>query len=164
MRHWLKPTTAALVLAFSAWLPLASSALADTLGISKSSPPNDTVQKPSDNIFSKDNHGVITDHKTGLQWFVGPDRDTNWTQAKKWVEGLSVVGGGWRMPTKDELHGLYQKGVGDRNIDSAFQTTGRCVWASETGKSSFTWPYCFAPDPSKRGYSEVRAFAARSRR
>ena len=68
--------------------------------------------------------GVITDSETGLEWIVEPDRNTNYSQAEQWVASSTVAGGGWRMPTRQELRTLYQKGVGQRNMDPAFKTTG----------------------------------------
>jgi hypothetical protein len=59
----------------------------------------------------------------GLQWYVGPDKDTNWDEANAWVNSLSVGGGGWRMPTRAELNGLYHKGMGSRNMPPEFKTT-----------------------------------------
>ena len=73
--------------------------------------------------FTRDKDGVISDRVTGLQWYVGPDQDTNWNQAKSWTENLTAGGGGWRMPTIPELKALYQKGAGRNNIDPIFQTT-----------------------------------------
>ena len=43
--------------------------------------------------------GIVTDTKTGLEWKVGPDKDTNWDQARAWVRNLKLDGGSWRMPT-----------------------------------------------------------------
>jgi hypothetical protein len=39
----------------------------------------------------------------GKTWKVGPD-GCSWYSAQKWISGL---GGGWRMPTKEELRELY---------------------------------------------------------
>jgi hypothetical protein len=48
-------------------------------------------------------NGVVADRQTGLAWFAGPDVDTSYYQAVAWVRGLTVAGGGWRMPTAGEL-------------------------------------------------------------
>lgn len=73
--------------------------------------------------------GVISDAKTGLQWLPGPDRDINYEDAVGWVADSEAAGGGWRMPTREELYTLYQQGGGRRNLDASFRTTGWCVWA-----------------------------------
>jgi serine/threonine protein kinase len=110
--------------------------------------------------------GII--FKNGLEWYVGPDRDTTWAEAKKWVENLSVGGGGWRMPTRSELEGLYEKGRGTRNMDPAFKTTGWYVWSGETKRASSAWIFDFFFGPGywiDRNFSSSwRAFAVRSRR
>jgi len=54
-------------------------------------------------------NGIVKDTNTGLEWKAGPDKDTNWNQARSWVQSLNLDGGGWRMPTMDEVEGLYKK-------------------------------------------------------
>jgi hypothetical protein len=92
--------------------------------------------------FMVSSEGVIADSKTGLEWIVGPDRDANYAQAEQWVANCKVMGGGWRMPTRQELRTIYQQGVGERNMDSAFKTTGYYVWA-ELRDSSSAWDFNF---------------------
>jgi hypothetical protein len=86
--------------------------------------------------------GVITDDHTKLEWIVGPNEDITYDQAVLWVAHCNVAGGGWRMPTRDELKSLYQKGVGNRNMNPAFKTTGWFVWA-ERKDSSSAWLFNF---------------------
>jgi len=74
---------------------------------------------------------VITDTKTSLEWYVGPDRDTNWDQAKDWASSLKEAGGGWRLPTRQELKTLYHKGWGEKNIAPIFQPAPSWVWTTE---------------------------------
>ena len=38
--------------------------------------------------------GIVSDSKTGLEWKVGPDKDTDWDQACDWVQKLKRYGGG----------------------------------------------------------------------
>ena len=80
--------------------------------------------------------GVIHDPQTGLDWFVGPDKDTTWYEAKKFADNLTVSGGGWRLPSVEELRGIYEKGKGSRNMDPLFKTSGWWVWADDGGESS----------------------------
>jgi len=128
--------------------------------------------KPSDR-FTVVKGGVIFDSKTALEWYVGPDRDTNWNQAKSWTENLTVAGGGWRMPTIPELKAIYQKGAGRNNIDPIFQTTDTWVWSGQMGgSSSFGSPTAgfFGFSYGKWGWVGLgaavdgRAFAVRSRK
>jgi hypothetical protein len=116
--------------------------------------------------FVADDNGVVVDTKTGLQWFVGPDINTTWDEAKSWVESLAVDGGQWRMPTRDELSSLYSKGAGSHNMTPLLKTTGGYVWTGETVGSSYAWGFCFDIGDAywpRRTYSETaRAFAVRS--
>lgn len=112
--------------------------------------------------------GIITDKETGLEWYIGPDRNTTWGEAKAWVEGLIVDGGGWRMPTKAELMGIYKKWAGDRNMVPTFKKSGWWVWSGdETKSSSSVWSlYVYIGEEiwCGRSYSNyIRAFAVRSR-
>ena len=110
---------------------------------------------------------IYYDNKTGLEWLAGPDKPTNWYDAKKWVESLNVAGGGWRMPTRKELKALYKMGAGKRNMTPLLKTTGWQVWSGETMDSS-PWGFGFgsgfeALDKSAFS-SNRRGFAVRSRR
>lgn len=90
--------------------------------------------------YSASAGGVITDNNTGLEWVVGPDKGINYNNAEAWVKGCGIAGGGWRMPTLVELRGLRSEGLGDRNMDSAFKTTGGYVWATQKD-SSAAWAF-----------------------
>jgi len=73
--------------------------------------------------------GIVKDSSTGLEWIIGPDVDTAWHEAKRWVENLSIDGGGWWMPTGKELITLLQKSrKGNPSIIPIFKTTGCFVW------------------------------------
>jgi hypothetical protein len=91
--------------------------------------------------FTKAENGVITDHTTGLDWYVG--RENNWHQAKAWVENLNVAGGGWRLPTVAELKALYQPGASANNMDPLFHTTVVWAWSGELHNSWSVWGYAF---------------------
>lgn len=92
---------------------------------------------------------MIHDTETHLKWYVGPDKDTTWDDAKGWVESLNYVesykiaGGGWRMPTLKEMRGLYQKGKGTCNMNPVFKTTGHYVWSGQLESSSYAWNFNF---------------------
>lgn len=105
----------------------------------------------------------VKDTKTSLEWVAGPDRDTTWNEARFWVQNLSVDGGGWRMPTMNELETLYQKG----DITILANTTGSWVWSGNT-KDSLAWLFSFRYGLDKwnnRSYSKNnRGFAVRSRK
>lgn len=48
--------------------------------------------------------------KSGLEWYVGPDRNMTLPEATAWVAGLEACGGNWRMPTIRELRTIYSPG------------------------------------------------------
>jgi len=112
--------------------------------------------------------GVLWHTKAGLEWVAGPDKDTSWDEAKLWVDNLAVAGGGWRMPTIDELKTLYEKDRGTSNMTPLLKNTGWAVWSGDSKDSSSAWSFCFSLG-FRLGYYRVpssgtRAFAVRSRR
>ena len=112
--------------------------------------------------------GVVWDTKAGLEWVAGPDKNTNWDDGKRWIENLTVAGGGWRMPTTDELKTLYEKDRGSRNMTPLLETTGWYVWFGETKDSSsargFYFLIGYRVEESRNASSNFRAFAVRSRK
>jgi len=100
--------------------------------------------KPGQARFTKANNGVITDTITGLEWFVGPNSDNTWRQAKTWTENLAVAGGGWRLPTVAELKAIYQKDAGPINLDPVFHAPpGAWVWSGELNNAWSAWGFAF---------------------
>ena len=77
--------------------------------------------------FIADSEGIIIDRVTNLQWFVGPDEDTNWYAAQDWIDGL---GNQWRMPSRAELEALYDAGIITTNW-GLFENSGHFVWTSD---------------------------------
>ena len=85
--------------------------------------------------------GIVEDTQTGLMWGSKDNwNDINWADAKAYCENYR--GGGytdWRMPTQDELVGLYDKNKSyecDRgynvHLTELIRITACCPWASET--------------------------------
>jgi hypothetical protein len=75
---------------------------------------------------------VVNDTKNEVQWVMGPDADMNWSEACAWVKNLSIDGGGWRMPTRSELRGLFSFAYfTERNIPDSFETTGWFIWSGD---------------------------------
>jgi hypothetical protein len=129
--------------------------------------PSSSDEIGRDGVYVAYANGIVKDTRTGLEWVAGPDKDTNWDEAKSWVEGLNLGGGGWRMPTMDELEGVYKNGAGSRNMTPLLKTSGWWVWSGETKGSSNAWLFDFL-DGSRywivRNFSYGRrAFAVRSR-
>jgi len=95
-----------------------------------------------DGRFIAHNNGTVSDTKTNLMWAAKDNgSDINWANAKSYCENYR--GGGytdWRMPTKDELAGLYDAGKTQLGSDSRWSIhmatelisiTGYGYWASE---------------------------------
>ncbi|MCG2757627.1 MAG: caspase family protein [Desulfobacteraceae bacterium] len=122
----------------------------------------------SDGRFIAHGTGVVFDNNTGLEWIAGPDRDTNWDEARSWVNNLTVAGGGWRMPTIKELSTLH------RNVyRTSFRPTlllkgtGLWVWSGEIWGAGMVLGYNFregreeACRTPKGTYEKVLAVRAR---
>jgi hypothetical protein len=138
-------------------------------------PSNPSYSRPStssnfikrDGIYVAYANGIVKDTNTGLEWKAGPDKNTDWNEARSWVQGLNLDGGGWQMPTMDELEGLYKEGKGDRDMTPLLKTTGWAVWSGETkgylNACGFNF-YGGYGDCGSRFYDTYsRAFAVRSR-
>jgi len=97
-----------------------------------------------DGQFIAYDDGTVLDTRTNLMWAAKDNGgDINWADAKSYCENYS--GGGytdWRMPTQDELAGLYdnsktyQSTCGyDVHLTELIYLTCCCPWASETRSS-----------------------------
>ena len=95
--------------------------------------------------FSVSSCNSIKDSRTGLEWYVGQDRNITWYEAQQWTGGLDKCGGGWRMPSIEEIRTLYnpslKAGTGfyldgkyfPAHIDPVFNAIGggSWVWSNE---------------------------------
>jgi hypothetical protein len=128
----------------------------------------EVVDSKSQPRFTKASNGVITDSLTGLDWYVNPNADTTWHEAKAWVESLTVAGGGWRLPTMAELKAIYQKDASDVNMDPLFQAKGAWAWSGELRNAWSVWGLAFYNNLQgwhSMNYGNGRvALAVRSRR
>lgn len=149
-------------------LPI-TSAYAEKSNASVSAAPNDFRIKPNFSnragAYVLHSNGIVRDTKTGLEWMAGPDRNMTWDEANRWVKNLGVSGGGWRMPTLDELQTLFNEGSGPRNMTPLLRTRGWWVWSGETEGTSEARSFSFGQ--GYRGWlfransSNQRAFAVR---
>jgi hypothetical protein len=96
-----------------------------------------------DGRFIAYENGTVLDTQTNLFWAAQDNGSKiNWANAKSYCENYR--GGGysdWRMPTQDELAGLYDAGKTQRNkadpvyslhLTDLIGLTSCCPWASET--------------------------------
>ena len=75
-----------------------------------------------------------------LEWQKQPaPNEMNWASAKSYCQGLALAGGGWRLPSKDELLALYAtKASGTASfpgMDVGFYWSSSAV----SGSSGFAW-------------------------
>lgn len=118
-------------------------------------------------LFNSPRMGIVVDEKNHLEWIIGPNWDTNWYEAKEWIDSLQIDNGDWRMPTRKELKYLYDVRNEIKNFDGLELINNWWVWTSET---NISWAYIFIFD-DVRYYdrSELnisyyhRAIAVRSR-
>ncbi len=94
-----------------------------------------------DSRFIAYSNGTVLDTRTNLMWAAKDNgADINWQNAKKYCENYR--GGGytdWRMPTQDELAGLYDAAKTyksdcehDVHLTELIRLTCTAPWASET--------------------------------
>jgi hypothetical protein len=119
-----------------------------------------------DGRYEKLASGVVRDTRTGLEWYPGPDHNTHFYDAKLWTRSLKIDGGGWRLPTVEEVKSLYRKGAGTRNMPPLLETSGWFLWAGNTRVSSAAWDLHFNREyrnPYLHQMAKyVRCFAVRS--
>jgi hypothetical protein len=89
-----------------------------------------------------------TDPAAGLMW-TATDNGSNvtWQQASNYCQNLSLGGySGWRLPTIDELAGIYDKtqNVDGKHIKGGIKMTRWWGWSSSVGNSSGeAWAFNF---------------------
>jgi hypothetical protein len=108
-------------------------------------PAEERKQIKRDGRFIAYDNGTVLDTQTNLMWAAKDNgRDINWANAKSYCE--KYRGGGytdWRLPTQDELAGLYDLGKTQRNeaypylsyplhLSESIDVTACCPWAAET--------------------------------
>ncbi len=96
-------------------------------------------------------NGTVTDTATKLVWQQAVDPGTyTWAGAKSYCAGLSLAGGGWRVPSMKELMTLVDFSVGPPGptIDAAAfpNTPADYFWSSSplAGQSSYAWLVFFS--------------------
>jgi hypothetical protein len=108
------------------------------------------IQNNSTARYSVSTCNSIKDSRTGLEWYVGPDRNVTWDEAQQWITGLNSCNGGWRMPSLEEIRALYnpatKAGTGyftsgkhfPAHIDPIFNGIGggSWVWSNEKAGDS----------------------------
>jgi hypothetical protein len=94
----------------------------------------------------QDSDEIWEDSDTGLIWTVEDSgSDSNWSQAQNYCESLTLGGHtDWRLPTIDELKGLY-----DRSLSKQYKAKGpinlgaASVWSATRNKIGDAWSFNF---------------------
>ncbi|MCX5855704.1 MAG: DUF1566 domain-containing protein [Deltaproteobacteria bacterium] len=114
--------------------------------VTKSEPDVLIRETGGDGRFIAYENGTVLDTSTNLMWAAKDNgSDINWANAKSYCENYR--GGGytdWRMPTQDELAGLYDSGKKNRHgyhVTDLIEITMCCPWASETRGSDAAYFY-----------------------
>ena len=91
---------------------------------------DDTCDSPT---YTPNGNGTVTSSCCGLEWqqVVGTERHS-WTNAKTYCQGLALDGGGFRLPTKDELLSLVVEGNDPPIALTAFPNTPSGLYWSAT--------------------------------
>lgn len=110
---------------------------------------------------------VICDCYSRLEWLPGPDKDMSWEDGCHWVKGLAIGGGGWRLPTLNELQGLFKMNKNGDNLSPLFKMSMTDVWSCESQDES-AWGFNFLPGNRFRTYKTLsrrfRILAVRPRK
>jgi hypothetical protein len=114
--------------------------------------------------------GIIDDSEYGLQWVPAPDLIMDHYQAEEYIRNLSLAGGGWRLPTIEELMSLYDKSE-PGGAYPEFHVSGKWVWSSKVvvDNPSTLWLFRFGNGLEgcllrSNSNSSERVLAVRSRR
>jgi clan AA aspartic protease (TIGR02281 family) len=92
--------------------------------------------------FKRTSCGSIVDSRTEQEWFVGPDANVTWAEAKSWTENLNACGKQWDLPTVGDLRSLFEK---EFVAGTGYFTSGRNWPAhiepifSAIGQGSWVW-------------------------
>jgi TonB family protein len=105
--------------------------------------------------------GVWTDPATGLMWTKKDNGgDVNWQQAADYCRNLHLAGhSDWRLPTIDELPGIYDVNVGGMHVKGSLQLSNWRVWSSSQGNTiEQVWYFDFSYGERSSTYFTNSAF------
>ena len=93
--------------------------------------------------FIKNRGGTVTDKESELMWTdLDNGRDITWERANAYCENLSLAGhDDWRLPTMDELKGLYGAKVATCHGEGegSIKLTSNYLWSSDLKSTSSAW-------------------------
>jgi hypothetical protein len=117
----------------------------------RSLPGGETLSLDKDYIlffspFKVSSDGVIKDPRTGLEWAPVPLMTVTYDRAVTYVKSLRLAGGGWRLPTVNELKDLHESGQSGCGLDRAFGNIYPKAWSSDPKSPSKQWIVEFSRD------------------
>lgn len=101
-----------------------------------------------DKRYSAPGDGTVVDSKTGLQWTQRDNAiDIKWNSARSYCSNLGTAGGGWRLPSMDELEGIYDRSGTlttscpkyTCEVSPLFSLSGYWYWSNQSNGSSKAW-------------------------
>lgn len=108
------------------------------------------VSSGIDKRFTASGSGTVRDSQTGLEWAQRDNgQDITWNSARSYCSNLSTAGGGWRLPSMDELQGIYDPsatlttscGIGTCRVSPQFNLSSYWFWSNESNGSSEAWGF-----------------------
>jgi formylglycine-generating enzyme required for sulfatase activity len=79
-----------------------------------------------------------------LEWQKQPaPNEMNWEDAKSYCQGLALAGGGWRLPSKDELLALYATKSSGTASFPGMDAGGYWSSSAVAGSSGYAWDVSF---------------------
>ncbi len=85
--------------------------------------------------FRDNGNGTLNDSRSGLLWQQrDEDAERTWEQATAYCQALNLVGGGWRLPNKEELTGILEQDSQEmiRLNPAAFPAAHDWYWSAST--------------------------------
>lgn len=123
-------------------------------------PKKDVAPSSENPRYQDQKNGTVSDLETKLIWVQIDSYQTrkewiNWNKAQDYIRELNEkkFGGAsnWRLPTREELGGLYDETVSipwnyywtknELHIDPIFGKSHCCYWSSEEAKGDMAWGY-----------------------
>ena len=100
-----------------------------------------------ESLFENNGNGTVIDLATGLTWQRQDDDNTrNWNEAISYCQGLTLAGGGWRLPTIKELASIADYRVYNSAIDEdAFPGTDWAAYWSATADAQDSLSAWYVP-------------------
>ncbi len=110
----------------------------------RSLPTGETLKLGQDYVviyspFKVSPEGVIKDLDTGLEWAPVPTITVDYDHAASYAKSLGLAGGGWRLPTVDELTELFESANDGCGLDWAFENRFPRAWSSDPKSPSKRW-------------------------